>query len=1292
VSGVATFFDLSLNKTGTGYTLTASSGSLGPVTSTPFDITPGTATQLAFTQQPTTTVAGAPISPAVQVVALDAAGNVVPGFTGTVTVALGNNPGGSTLSGTATVAAVGGVATFGDLTLDKTAPGYWLTATGLGTATSSSFNIIAGTATYLVFGTQPGTTIAGQQISPAVKVRALDALGNLVPNFTGSVTVELGNNPGGATLSGTTSVAAVSGVATFFLSLNRTGTGYALTASASGLGLLTSTAFDIIPGAATRLAFTVPPANTVAGVAISPAVQVTALDPAGNPVPGFTGNVTLVFGNNPGGSTLGGTTTVAAVNGVASFGDLRADKTGTGYTLTASANGLGLVTSTAFQITAAAATQLVFGTQPGTTVADNFISPAVKVRALDAFGNVVTGFTDPVAVALGSNPGGATLRGTTPVAAVNGIATFFLSLDKVGTGYTLTASAGALGPVTSSAFDIIPGTATHLAFTQQPSTTVAGAAISPAVQITALDPAGNPVPGFTGDVTVALGNNSGGGTLGGTTTVAAVNGVATFSTLTLDNTGTGYWLTVTATGFSATTSSVFNITPGAATQLVFGTQPGTTVANSHISPAVKVRALDAFGNVATGFSGAVAIALGSNPGGAILSGTTSEAAVNGIATFDLSVNKTGTGYTLVASAGGLAPVTSTAFDITPGTATQLTFTVQPSNTVAGAAISPAVQVTALDPAGNLVPGFTGDVSVTFGSNPGGSTLGGTTTIAAVNGVARFGDLSANKTGTRYWLTATATGLSTATSSVFNITAGAATQLVFSTQPGTTPAGQQITPAVKVRALDALGNVATGFTGAVTVALASNPGGATLSGTIPVAAVSGVATFFDLSLNKTGAGYTLAASVSGLGAVTSTAFEIIPGTATRLAFTVQPASTVAGVVISPAVQVSALDPAGNLVPTFTGNVTVALGNNPGGSTLGGTTTVAAVGGVATFSDLTLDKTAPGYWLTATGLGPATSSSFNILAGTATQLVFGTQPGTISGGKSFSPAVKVRALDGLGNLATDFTGQVTVTLNSPGNGTLSGTTTVAAVGGVATFFSLSVNVATTGYTLTAAAAGLPEVESVAFEVIVGPVSHVDFQTRPHDEIAGGILGSPYVQLRGEDTGGNLVTSFTGLVTVAIADNPGGGTLSGTTTVAAVGGLATFSDLTIDKVGSGYTLSFSAEGLLGVTSFSFTITPAAASQLVFTVQPTSTAAGATITPAVEVTARDRFGNVATGFTGDVTLAIGSNPGGGTLSGTTTVAAAAGVASFATLSINNAGVGYTLRATSGGLTVATTTPFDVN
>src|SRR5436190_10450649 len=98
--------------------------------------------------------------------------------------------------------------------------------------------------------------------------------------------------------------------------------------------------------------------------------------------------------------------------------------------------------STDLTITPGAATQIVFGTQPSTTVANHQISPAVKVRALDAFGNIAAGFTDAVAIALGSNPGGSTLSGTTPVAAVSGVATFFVSLNKAGTGYTLTASAG----------------------------------------------------------------------------------------------------------------------------------------------------------------------------------------------------------------------------------------------------------------------------------------------------------------------------------------------------------------------------------------------------------------------------------------------------------------------------------------------------------------------------------------------------------------------------------------------------------------------------------------------------------------------------------------------------------------------------------------------------------------------------------------------------------------------------------------------------------------------------------
>jgi hypothetical protein len=70
-----------------------------------------------------------------------------------------------------------------------------------------------------------------------------------------------------------------------------------------------------------------------------------------------------------------------------------------------------------------------------------------------------------------------------------------------------------------------------------------------------------------------------------------------------------------------------------------------------------------------------------------------------------------------------------------------------------------------------------------------------------------------------------------------------------------------------------GNTATTYTGPATIALGANPGGGSLSGTITVNAVNGVATFANLSLDTSGAGYTLLASAAGLSGSTSTTFAI-----------------------------------------------------------------------------------------------------------------------------------------------------------------------------------------------------------------------------------------------------------------------------------------------------------------------------------------------------------------------------------------------------------------------------------
>src|SRR2546426_5922283 len=168
--------------------------------------------------------------------------------------------------------------------------------------------------------------------------------------------------------------------------------------------------------------------------------------------------------------------------------------------------------------------------------------------------------------------------------------TLFRSIDKVGTGYTLTASATGPATGTSTAFNITAGTAATLVFTVQPTSTVAGASIAPAVEVAARDANGNTATGFTGSVTLAIGTNAGGGTLSGGGPVAAVAGVATFSAASIDKVGTGYTLTASAAGPATGTSTAFNITVGTAATLVFTVQPTNTVAGASITPAVEVTA------------------------------------------------------------------------------------------------------------------------------------------------------------------------------------------------------------------------------------------------------------------------------------------------------------------------------------------------------------------------------------------------------------------------------------------------------------------------------------------------------------------------------------------------------------------------------------------------------------------------------------------------------------------------------------------------------------------------------
>ncbi|MGH8623313.1 MAG: hypothetical protein ACRET3_14360, partial [Burkholderiales bacterium] len=163
---------------------------------------------------------------------------------------------------------------------------------------------------------------------------------------------------------------------------------------------------------------------------------------------------------------------------------------------------------------------------------------------------------------------------------------------------------------------------------------------------------------------------------------------------------------------------------------------------------------------------------------------------------------------------------------------------------------------------------------------------------------------------------------------------------------------------------------------------------------------------------------------------------------RLVFTVQPTSVVSNVAIAPSVAVSAQDANGATLTSFTGDVTIALGSgSPAGAVLSGTTAAAAIAGVATFSDLRIDRAGSGYRLVATtpGLAPVTSSSFVVTAGPAAKLALTTPPGTTGQiGVPLSPQPVVRIQDAAGNNVSQG-GTVITAATAAGSGTLGGTLT-------------------------------------------------------------------------------------------------------------------------------------------------------------------------------------------------------------------------------------------------------------
>jgi streptogramin lyase len=195
-----------------------------------------------------------------------------------------------------------------------------------------------------------------------------------------------------------------------------------------------------------------PPSSITAGSPFGVTVQ--ADDRSGNLDPSFNGTVYVALANNSGGTTLGGTPSVTASGGVATFSGLSLTTAAIGYTLQVSASGVDSVTTSAITVNATTATQLVITQQPPSTVGVNSTF-GMQASIEDVYGNVVTSASGPVSVAFASNPTGATLGGTLTMTASGGVASFTnLTINKIGSGYTLLVSSSGLSSATSNPINV----------------------------------------------------------------------------------------------------------------------------------------------------------------------------------------------------------------------------------------------------------------------------------------------------------------------------------------------------------------------------------------------------------------------------------------------------------------------------------------------------------------------------------------------------------------------------------------------------------------------------------------------------------------------------------------------------------------------------------------------------------------------------------------------------------------------------------------------------------------------
>jgi hypothetical protein len=252
------------------------------------------------------------------------------------------------------------------------------------------------------------------------------------------------------------------------------------------------------------------------------------------------------------------------------------------------------VTSASFALIGGPAGLLRVRTQPANAMPGQPLTVQPVVEVTDDGGNIVSSSAVVVTASIATGSGSIT-GGTAP--AVNGVATF-TELAVIGQPgqRTLTFAAAGLVSVTSAAFTVTSGVPARLIVQQQPGTGISGEPLigQPVVAVTDAD--GYVVTNYSGTVTATV---TGGVAAVSSATVAVVNGLARFQSLTVTGKIGFYTLQLQSGSLPSATSGPFELWPGRGVRLVIRTPPPSTVSDGvPIVPPPEVEVHDASGNVA----------------------------------------------------------------------------------------------------------------------------------------------------------------------------------------------------------------------------------------------------------------------------------------------------------------------------------------------------------------------------------------------------------------------------------------------------------------------------------------------------------------------------------------------------------------------------------------------------------------------------------------------------------------------------------------------------------------------